>query len=407
MQSDAADVRYRRIIFALVLVAQFLPPVGLFGLGALAPIVRAALDLSREQVGYVSGLCAVGAACASIPTGWLADRVGVRWLLIAGQVLSGLALVLLLLLPTYGALLLGMLLVGVSHGAITVLTTIALAAWFPRERLATVMGAKFTALSGAGGVAGMVLPPLALWLGWRQTFSVVGGLLMASAVGALLGYRDRRQAPPTAPQVASARQRLWRNQRFWYLAMAGFVFGAAFYTFPAYLPLYLYERLGYSPIRAGSLLALAYGTAMASRLLYGWMSDRWFKGERLVLLRGMAAMATSALLVLVLLSPGTPVPILVVSIFLFGASGLSMGSLYQTLAVELAGRDTQGFAAGLAATLFQVGGTAISPMFGYLVDVTGAYTASWGLLALGLLLSIRLLGWVRLSPVLREAPTGL
>jgi MFS family permease len=88
------------------------------------------------------------------PADWMADRVGVRWLLIAGQVMSGLALGALLLWPTYGVLLLAMLLVGVAHGATMVLTTKALVDWFPRERRATVMGAKFVVQSGAGSAAG-------------------------------------------------------------------------------------------------------------------------------------------------------------------------------------------------------------------------------------------------------------
>src|SRR5262249_45280363 len=131
------DIRDHRRILPLVLMAQFVVPLGLFGLGALAPLVRAALQLSREQFGYVSSLCAFGAVCACLPTGWLADRVGVRWLLIAGQAVSGLALGTLLLWPTYGVLLLAMLLVGMAHGATMVLTTKALADWFPRERRAT------------------------------------------------------------------------------------------------------------------------------------------------------------------------------------------------------------------------------------------------------------------------------
>ena len=49
-----------------------------------------------------------------------------------------------------------------AYGAAIVLTTKALADWFPRELRATVMGAKAMALSGAGSVAGLALPPLAL-----------------------------------------------------------------------------------------------------------------------------------------------------------------------------------------------------------------------------------------------------
>jgi hypothetical protein len=59
--------------------------------------------------------------------------------------------------------------------------------------------------------------------------------------------------------------------------------------------------------------------------------------------------------------------------------------------------------------LFEVGSTVTPLLFGYLADVTGAYTASWGLLVLGLLLGVGLLGWVQAaSPTAEErAEPGL
>jgi nitrate/nitrite transporter NarK len=298
--------------------------------------------------------------------------------------------------PTYGALLLGMLCVGVTYGMTMVLTTKALADWFPPERRATVIGAKFLAHSSAGSLAGLVLPTVALGLGWRQAFAAVGSLLLATAGCALCGYHDRRQArPPTVPQVAAASRCLWRNPDFCRLLMTGFLLGGTFFTFTGYLTLYLHERLEYPPVFAGSLLALAHGTAAACRVPYGWVSDRWLRDDRRVLLRGMMVVAIGALLVLVLLPPGTPAPVLATVIFLYGASGLAPGGLYHTLATEQAGRDTQGLGAGLASTLLQLGGTVTPPVFGALVDATGSYTAAWGLLMLGLLGVLGLLGPAR------------
>jgi nitrate/nitrite transporter NarK len=411
MPSEAADGHARRVIFVLLLGAQFTGSLGLFSLGALAPLVRAALHLSREQFGAVSATCLCGAVCAGLPTGWLADRVGVRWLLSAGQGMSGVALVALLLRPTYSALLLGMLCAGTAYGMTMVLTTKALSDWFPRERRATVIGAKFLAHSSAGSLAGLVLPTVALGLGWRQAFAAVGGLLLVTAGGVLCGYHDRDQArPPAAPRVTAASRRLWRDPDFGRLLLTGFLFGGAFFTFTGYLTLYLHERLGYPPVLAGSLLALAHGAAAASRVPYGWVSDRWLRGDRRILLRGMMVVAVGALLALALLPPGTPAPVLATVVLVYGVSGLAPGGLYHTLATEQAGRDTQGLGAGLASTLLQAGGTATPPVFGALVDATGSYTAAWGLLMLGLLGALGLLGparGTRMPQAGGAAPAGL
>jgi len=179
------------------------------------------------------------------------------------------------------------------------------------------------------------------------------------------------------------------------LVTVGFLFAGVQYAFITYLVLFLHETWGLSLALAASLLALAQGAAAVSRVPSGWVSDRCLKGERTPLLRGMGTMAMGALLALLLLPMGSPYVILAAVMLLFGMSGLSWAGIYQTRAAELAGRDSAGLGSGIASACFQVGSMVTPPMFGYLVDVTGAYTVSWGMLVLWLLLGIGLLGWVR------------
>jgi ACS family glucarate transporter-like MFS transporter len=185
------------------------------------------------------------------------------------------------------------------------------------------------------------------------------------------------------------------------------LFAGAQFAFTTYLALFLHETWGVPLALAAGPLALAHVGAAVSRVPYGWVSDRWLKGERTPLLRGMGVLAMAALLALLLLPKGTSSLVLSAVILLFGLSGLSWGGLYLTLAAERAGRAAAGVGLGIASTFFQVGSTVTPLLFGYLADVTGAYTASWGLLVLGLLLGVGLLGCVPTSPVRREAPTGL
>jgi MFS family permease len=223
MQPSAAG-RYQWVILALVMLAQFLPPLVLFSLGALAPLLRDALALSHGQIGFLAALFSISAGLFAIPSGWGADKLGVRVLLSAVQAVGGLALVAAAWLRTYHELCLVMLLAGMTFTTVLVITSKAIAEWFPRTRRAAAMGAKSAALAGAGVVAGAVVPPLAWGVGWRQAFALMGGLMLASACCALLLYRDRPQAtPPLEPcrrQLASglygatAISGGWRSQDF-------------------------------------------------------------------------------------------------------------------------------------------------------------------------------------------------
>ena len=399
----SSSARYHHVILVLTIVAQFVAPLTVFSLGALSPLVREALHLSREQIGLLTALFFTGAALISTPVGLLADRYGVRVFLIAVQGV-GIPLLALPFLPTYHMLLLVMPLAGIAHGAVMPLTTKALYEWFPRERRATVIGIKLAALPIAGMVAGGMMPRLALWAGWSQPFAWVGGLMVASALSNLMLYRNQAQENPRKTTLTTTASwiTLWRNANFIRLAIVGFLFFGVQYAFTAYLTLCLQEQWGMTLILAGSLLALAQGTAIIGRVLVGWVSDRWLQGERRTMLRGLGGGTLVALLALLLLPDSTPSFILAVVILLFGATILSFSGLYQTFAVELAGREAAGAGAGFASTLAQVGGIVTPPMFGRLADATGAYVVPWSILMLWMLLGVCLLGWVQTSFTVEE-----
>jgi nitrate/nitrite transporter NarK len=179
----------------------------------------------------------------------------------------------------------------------------------------------------------------ALWAGWPQVFTGLGGSLLASALGALLLYRE----PPSAlrqtyPLAARGSLRaVWGNRQLWRLVGMGCLYEGVQDTFTTYLALFLQEHWGLSLPLAGSLLAQAQPAAAASRVPYGWVSDRWIHGRRQPLLRGLGAVTVGALLALLVLPHGTAYPFLPLIVMLFGLSGLSWGGTYITLASELAG----------------------------------------------------------------------
>src|SRR5262245_48238024 len=141
----SSTARSPHVILALASLAQLVALLVVYSLGALAPLLHDALHLSREQIGALTAVIFLGSIPASIAVGWLADRLGVRGLLIGVQVVSGLAVAAMPWHHTYAALLASLGLAGLGQGAVMVLTNTALYAWFPHERRATAMGTKFCA----------------------------------------------------------------------------------------------------------------------------------------------------------------------------------------------------------------------------------------------------------------------
>jgi predicted MFS family arabinose efflux permease len=62
---------------------------------------------------------------------------------------------------------------------------------------------------------------------------------------------------------------------------------------------------------------------------------------------------------------------------LFALTGISWNAVYLTMAAEYPGKDAAGIATGIVFLISTLGIAIGPPLFGYLVDLTGAYTLSW------------------------------
>jgi MFS transporter, ACS family, hexuronate transporter len=395
--------RYQWIVLTLVSVALFLPSLVLFSIGALAPALRDSLSLSRQEIGFLAAIFSLSAAFFAIPSGWVADRLKIRTLLAAVQAIGGMALAVVPVLHGYYEFCAIMFLSGMTYTAILVMTSKAIADWFSFGRRAMAMGIRGMALSAAGAVAGVALPPLAIAIGWRPSYALIGCLMLLSAGGNLLFYRNRLPQANAVVMASSGAGSVWRNADLWRLAFAGFCFGGVQFSFTTYLILFLHERWGFSGIVAGSFLAQAQLAAILSRVPYGWIVDRWFGGHCKPLFSAISVAGLLALLALLLVEFSGASVVVGAIVIIFGLSGLSFMALYQTLAVEIGGRRFAGRSSGIAATCLQMGNVVLAPIFGALADLTRSYSASWVLLILAQFLGIVLLSSVRSSRTVSTA----
>ncbi|HBH04816.1 MAG TPA: hypothetical protein DDZ42_23385, partial [Candidatus Rokubacteria bacterium] len=100
MTPGARGERYT--ILALVLAVQTLANVGPLGFPAIASLVRDDLGLTLTQAGSFLSAYYVGPVLTSLPAGAMADRWGVKRMLVLGQVVIAGGLVAVALSGSYG-----------------------------------------------------------------------------------------------------------------------------------------------------------------------------------------------------------------------------------------------------------------------------------------------------------------
>jgi MFS transporter, ACS family, hexuronate transporter len=377
-------------ILALIMAAQTMANVGPLGIPAIAPLIREDLGLSLAQAGSFLSAYYVGATLMSLPAGWMADRWGVLATMVLGQAVIAAGLFAVSGTGSFSLLMIVMACAGMGYGMLNPTTAKAAIAWFPRRQRATAVGLKQVGLPLGGAVGASIMPPLALWLGWRPAVALPASLIAALAVLTWLLYRD----PPAAAggggtSAGAARLRtVLGNRDLWLVSGATLVFAGMQTVWMSFLVLYLSEVVGISLVHAGRYLVTAQVTGMAGRVIFGMLSDRLFGGRRRVVLVIAGAGSTVCSLVMAGTGPGTGAWVLAPLTLAFGFFGIGWNGVQHTLMAELVGPRGAGTAIGLGLAVSSFGVTICPPIFGLAAERLGGFGLPWA--GLGLIMAATL-----------------
>jgi predicted MFS family arabinose efflux permease len=397
--ADPAPPPYRFVALALIMAVQTASNLGALGLPALAPLLRDDLGLTRQQAGSFLSAFYVGGALTSFPAGWLADRLGVRWTLAAGQGLVAAGFALMTRAPDYPTLLAAVVLAGVGFGAVNPTSTKGVLVWFPARSRATVVGVKQAGFPLGGALGALTLPALALraGYGWRGALGLAAGLIGLSAILAGLAYREpARSALDAAGAALRPRPRgVLRSRPIWLVSWATFLFAAVQVSWISYAPLYLSEVVGLTALGAGVVLGLAQAGGILGRVGFGMLSDRLLGGRRLGVLLGAGVASGALCLATGALAPGAGPAALALVALGFGVAGIGWNGVHHTLVAEIAGRESAATAVGLCLAVSSLGVIAGAPLVGAVADRVGSYAPAWAGLAGAMGLAVILLLGVR------------
>lgn len=380
LSMETVTPRASWIMLGLILLVQILSPMGYYGLSALAPFILEDWGINRQQLGLLLSAFSTGTFLLAYPAGMLTDRIGVRTILLTGQIFVGTFIALAPWLTDYLLVLAALFIAGLGYGLVNPAGSKAVYSWFPPQRRAAALGVKQISLPLCGVVSGLALPPLAQSLGWQKAWMSIGLAVLAAAVITFFMYGDPpvSDAPTTYDQARpSSALRLLRSKNILRLVLSCFLFTGIQISWYIYLAIYLKEHLGMTPVSAGTYIALMQGSAIVGRPLLGVLSDALFRGKR----RGVLLIVVFASFVLGLcfafLPNNAPAWIVTIVVALFGLTGVGWHGVHLTWMTEMASSDTVGAASGLWICSAHLGIILIVPIFGTLVDISGTFALGW------------------------------
>lgn len=387
---------YRWVVLILVLLTTaggmmiFSAPFSLFHLW-----VRD-LNISRTQAGGLTGLWYLVSACASLPSGWLADRIRLRGLFLSLWALIVFGTVLMAIAPGFWVLCLGRVIFSAGMTGHLVAGPKLLAVWFEgRREFGLTMG--FYSMSMTAGVYASLfaLGRIGEHSGWQRAMWL---LVVLASVGLFMMVTVPSAAPGASREDAPAAS-LPSNHK-----MAAWMLGLVFAGYNVATEAYLTFTPDY-------LVQCGYGLAAASAIVgvYAWVAlglkpilSPFLKKSNAASYVAVASSLFILCVVLLITRLAPPA----VSAGLFGISmAIGMPAFY-ALPPLMFGNENSGYVYGLCSFLYGVG-FVLQPLVGLTVDRTGHYTAGYGII--GAVAGVGLLGslWLRREKITRPVRAEL
>jgi MFS transporter, ACS family, aldohexuronate transporter len=393
----------RWIVLFLMSLAHALGSLAALAVAPLAPFLVDGLRLSRVEIGLFLPAVYLGGVLVSLPAGSLTERYGVGRPLVAGLGLIAVAMASTVVVPFVPFLLALLVIAGLGFGTLNPTTGRAIYDWFPARERGLAMGMKQAGLTLGGIVSALLLPPIALILGWQAAVLLGAALSLATALLVISSYREAparlAQVVPSRPPLAELGP-LVRRAGVRVVLACGLGLGIVQSSVLAYLVLYARDTFALSSVDAARLLALAHVGGAAGRLGWGVVSDRFFGGRRRPGLTLNALIAAAGLVGFALGGALSPLWAGAVA-FVTGFGAFGWVGLFFALMAEIGGARFAGLMTGLGVIFAWGGVLAGPPLFGLLVEATDSYRIGWfGLSALAVVVAAIL---PRLQPLVQRS----
>ena len=392
-------LRIRWLIYAYMFGFAAMAYVQRTTISVAAPELTEALQLSKQQLGWLFMAFTAAYAAGQLPGGALGQRFGPRAVFTAIG-LVGVAATLATALPSYllaGAALLGVLiaaqaLLGLGQGPVFPVFATVVERWFPSRQFGLANGVISSGMLLGGALTPPLLVALIAELGWQQA-------ILATALPALLltlGWwhfgRDRPEqhrrvtadelaeldtTPPTPPLTFARMLEVLHDRNILLLALSYLCLNFVFYMIMSWSFLYLVEQRGLKGLESGLMAMIPWIGAAVGAAVGGVLADRLAqrhgatRGYRILPLLSLPLGAVMLVAIPAAASAALAVAALTMAFF---AIEINEGP-YWAATMSIARADT-GAATGVLNTGGNTGGIICQPLVAWLV-ASGDWSAAW------------------------------
>lgn len=373
----------RWMIVGLIAVATVINYIDRNALAVMWPQIAQDIGATKEDYALLITVFMLFYAAGQFAFGWLFDRIGTRMGFVLSIAVWSVSIALHAVVRSIVAFSMVRALLAFSEAGAWPGAVKANAEWFPARERALAQGIFNAGASVGAIISAPLIALLFIWLGWRSTFVLVGGLGLLWLIPWLIVYRADPDRHPwvseaerlliaddarsdairdsRTPYVPTLKQ-LMSHRQTWGIVLARFFLDPIWWLFVSWLPLYLAETFGFDIKQIGAFAWVPFVGAALGSLAGGWLSGRMIgagasvdRARKWTITAGCIVMAPALIGAVYAATP--TVAMLAIAAVLFGFQ-VAIGNI-QTLPGDVFNGRSVGSLAGIGG-MFAVAGTLIT-----------------------------------------------
>lgn len=369
------------LALAVTVTVQGLATTAVLALTTIAPLVARDLAVPAHTVGYQVSVVYLLAAIGSLLAGGVVRKYGParasQCALVAGAAgLVGLAV------GGLGVALFASMMLGAGYALTNPAASDLLNRITPPSQRNLIFSLKQTGVPLGGIFAGLVLPSLALVLGWRGSLLALAALPLAVAVllQAARPRWDRWREPATTLRASTfdGLKLVWGLPALRALSLMGLVFSAIQLSLVSFAVVMLVSEFGWDPVSAGMAAAAVQFSGAVGRVAWGAVADRLQGGLVVLAIIGLVTAGSAGAMV----GAHHMAPWMIVGLLmLFGVASIGWNGVMLAEAARLSPPGQVGPVAG-GVLMLTFAGVVLGPAtFAAAYQLIGSYSDTFALFA--------------------------
>ena len=268
------------------------------------PFIAKDLDIGPERVGWILSAFFLGYSVFQIPGGMLADRFGPRKVILVALTWWSVFTALTGLMATLPSMLVTRFFFGVGEGVFPASVWKVLGNWFTKKNRATANAIIISSIALGPALTPLMLAPVLEAFGWRTCFYLLGlcGVVCVGVAYFVVSssIREGRNVQPAELAEFEADERsqaanaeaslekasfgaLLQTPIIWVLFSITLTYTLTMYGWLNWLPTYLMKSKNLDLKNMAVAASVPFMFAAVGCMTAGWVSDRWFRGRRRIL----------------------------------------------------------------------------------------------------------------------------